>query len=151
MTFVSYKQPRQSRKPVFNSILNEFFQNGFQDFVNPKAFTATSPRVNIVETKEAHLLEFSVPGFEKDNFSNDVEGDQLTVSGERGKKEEEEKEDKSYARKEFAYSNFKRTFTLPETVEKESIQAKYENGILNVILPKKEEAKEQPPRKVLVS
>ncbi len=149
MTFVSYKQPRQSRKPVFNSILNEFFQTGFQDFVNPKAFTATSPRVNIVETKEAHLLEFSVPGFEKDNFSIDIDGDQLTVSGELGEKEENN--DKSYARKEFAYSNFKRTFTLPETVDKEGIQAKYEQGILNVILPKKEEAKEQPPRKVLVA
>ncbi len=149
MTFVSCKQPRQSKKTGFNSIFDEILQTGFQEFVNPKAFTATTPRVNIVETKEAHLLEFAVPGFEKNNFSINVEGDQLTVSGELGEKEESE--DKNYTRKEFSYTNFKRPFTLPQTVEKDSIKAKYENGILTVILPKKEEAKEQPPRKVAIS
>lgn len=138
MTYVTCKQPRGIKKSAFNHIFDEFLQNGFNDFVGPKAFT--TPRVNIVETNDAHLLEFAAPGFEKDDFNINVEGDQLTISAEL-KTEEEETEGKNYARKEFSFSNFKRTFTLPKTVDTEGINAKYKNGILHVTLPKKEEAK----------
>jgi len=98
--------------------------------------------VNISENNNSYNLEFNVPGRNKEDFKINVDKGLLTVSYE--KKEETEAKDIKSIRKEFSYQSFKRSFTLDEKINADSIEAKYENGILNVILPKKEEVKVAP-------
>jgi HSP20 family protein len=95
--------------------------------------------VNITETKEEFKLAFAVPGMKKDDFDVNVDGNMLTVSCEK----EESKEDKEhqYTRKEYNYSSFSRSFSLPDEVSKDNIHASYTDGVLYLQLPKKEEAK----------
>ncbi len=125
------------------SQLPNFISNGFPKFFNDDVFRreydATRPAVNIKETEEAYSLELAAPGFEKADFVIDLDHDLLTVSVTKEQKAENEKD--GYTRREFNYSSFKRSFTLPETVDREKIDAVYNNGILNVTLPKKEQEK----------
>lgn len=94
--------------------------------------------VNVHETKEAYHLEVSAPGLNKEDFAVKVENDLLTISYE--KKEESKSDDYKTVRREFSYRSFKRSFTLQDDVNTENIQAKYENGILKLHLPKTEPA-----------
>jgi HSP20 family protein len=89
-------------------------------------------------------LELSVPGRTKEDFNVQIDEKVLTISSET-KKEEEVKEE-NYTRKEFSYSSFTRSFTLPETINEEGIKASYKNGILRFTLPKKEESLPKPKR-----
>jgi HSP20 family protein len=120
---------------VFNSVFDDLFSN----------FPATwneglqTPPVNIHETKEGFHLEVSAPGLAKEDFTINVEGGVLTVGFE--KKEEKKADDYKTVRREFSASGFKRSFTLNEQVDTDNIQAKYENGILKLYLPKKEETR----------
>lgn len=96
------------------------------------------PAVNITEHKDAYEVSLAVPGMKKDDFKIDVAGNMLTISSE--KEETKEEEDKKFTRKEYNYSSFSRSFTLPEEINREKINAKYDNGILKISLPRKEEA-----------
>lgn len=98
------------------------------------------PPVNIHETKDAYHLELNAPGRSKEDFVLSFENGLLTVSFE--KKEEVKSEDYKTIRKEFSYKNFKRSFTLDDKIDSNGIQAKYENGVLKLLLPKKEQTKE---------
>jgi len=98
------------------------------------------PPVNIVEKTDAYNLEVAAPGFNKSDFNLKLEGKLLTISGE--KKEETKDETTKSVRKEFTYKSFKRSFNVDEKIDGSNISAKYENGILLVTLPKKEEVKE---------
>ncbi|MDR3715307.1 MAG: Hsp20/alpha crystallin family protein [Puia sp.] len=98
------------------------------------------PPVNIHETAEAYHLELSAPGRSKEDFTLSVDNNLLTVGFE--KKEEAKKEDYKTIRKEFSFKSFKRSFNLDEKIDAAGIQAKYENGVLKLLLPKKEEVKE---------
>lgn len=109
----------------------------------------TLPKVNIRETDEGYTVEMAVPGFKKDNFNISVENDQLMISAEVEQDNEEKNEE--FTRREFGYASFQRTFVLPESVDGEKIKANYADGILNVQLPKKEEAKPKPARTIKVS
>jgi HSP20 family protein len=91
----------------------------------------------------------AAPGLTKEDFKINVENDVLTVSNE--KKTETSEKNEKYTRKEFSYSSFLRSFTLPEIVDMEKINAGYENGILTLTLPKKEEAKPKSPREIKIS
>jgi HSP20 family protein len=104
------------------------------------------PSVNIMENDEQFKIEIAAPGLEKKDFKIDLDGNVLTISSER----EDKKEDKGdkYVRREFGYTKFSRSFTLPETIEGEKISAKHDNGVLSVEIPKKEEAKTKPPKKI---
>jgi HSP20 family protein len=101
--------------------------------------TLTVPAVNIVETKDHFNLSFAIPGMKKDDFHIDMEGNMLSVSCE--KEESKEEKEHKYTRKEYNYSTFSRSFSLPEDVIKDKIQATYTDGVLHVMLPKKDEAK----------
>jgi len=117
------------------------FADLFDDlFTEGKAQKGFVPAVNIAESPEAYRLEVAVPGYSKEDFKLKVEKDQLIISAE--KKEETKNETEKVTRKEFHYHSFKRSFHLPETVQGEKIEAKYENGILHVVIPKKEVAKD---------
>jgi HSP20 family protein len=97
------------------------------------------PSVNIVENKDNYRVAVAAPGLKKEDFKIDIDGNVLTISSE---KEEEKKEsEEKYTRREYSYSAFSRSFTLPEDVNKEAIEARYADGVLNISLPRKEEAK----------
>jgi len=100
------------------------------------------PPVNISESKDNYELEFNVPGRKKEDFKITVDKNILTVSFE--KKEENKDESKKFVRKEFVLQSFKRSFTLDEKINADDINAKYENGILSLTLPKVEEVKALP-------
>ena len=117
---------------LFESLEKNFFNN-------EEKFEGTIPAVNIKEDNNKFALELAAPGMKKNDFHINVEKDVLTISSER-KEEKEEKKD-NYARREFYYSSFNRSFNLPDTIDIENIKADYKNGILSIILPKKEETK----------
>ena len=104
------------------------------------------PSVNIMENDDQFKLEIAAPGLEKKDFKIDLDGNLLTISSER-KDKKEDKGDK-YVRREFGYTKFSRSFTLPETIEGDKIAAIHDNGVLTVEIPKKEENKTKPPKKI---
>ena len=105
--------------------------------------------VNIKETADAYFVEMAVPGLKKSDFHIDLDNQVLSISTET--EEEKEQREENYTRREFGYSSFKRTFTLPETVDDGKIKAAYNQGILSIHLPKKEEAKQKPARSIKIS
>lgn len=111
------------------------------------------PASNIIETKDSFRIELSVPGFDKKDFRINVENDHLTISSEREEKQEDKNDnrDERYTRKEFVKQSFSRSYRLSEWVDSEHIQARYDNGILSVEIPKREEAKAKPSRQIEIS
>jgi HSP20 family protein len=134
----------------WNPVLNDRFFDEFFGLTptrvrtNGNGHPATLPAVNIKETENDYRLELAVPGLDKEDFKIEVNEGVLTVSAER--KDEHTDEKDGYSRREFRYASFQRRFTLPETANDADITAKYDNGILHLIVPKKEEAKPQPAR-----
>ncbi|MFH2047816.1 MAG: Hsp20/alpha crystallin family protein [bacterium] len=124
----------------FDAIVNSFLNAPKHNCDNGSCFM---PRVNIEETKDDVALTFELPGMEKDNIKVVVKDDVLTVSGERKvEKNDEQKSDGEYfIRREIRSGQFERSFTMPDTVNKDSINADYKNGLLVVKLQKKEEVK----------
>jgi len=131
-----------------------FFPSLMNDLARPDWFggmenlNTNLPAVNIKNNTENFELELAVPGGKKDDFKIEVDNDVLTISNEVKSENEETKE--NYSRREFSYSSFKRVFTLPETVDGTKIDAAYENGILKLTLPKKEEALPRPKRFITI-
>jgi HSP20 family protein len=118
---------------------------------NVNSIGTSIPAVNIQETDDNFMVAVAVPGKTKEDFNIELDNDVLTISSE-GKQENEVSENKGkYTRKEFSYSRFKRAFSLPESVDGEKISAAYNNGVLEINLPKKEEAKVQPKRMIEIS
>ncbi|MCC7246895.1 MAG: Hsp20/alpha crystallin family protein [Saprospiraceae bacterium] len=139
MTSVVKFQPFPATKVFANGLLDEFFNRGLNEFIGQDAITS-HPAANVTETAEAFKIELAAPGFDKQHFSLNIDKDQLIIAAERGTKNEKETAEK-FLRREFRYETFKRAFKLPQIVNQEGIAAVYENGILSVTLPKKEEAK----------
>lgn len=106
------------------------------------------PSVNIKETTKEYKVEMAAPGLERKDFKIEVENHTLMISAE--KEEEKKEEGVDYSRKEFSYNSFERTFTLPEDVKEGNIDAKYENGILQILIPKKEVAAAKPVKQIQV-
>lgn len=127
---------------IFNRDLPSVFTSNFNTGMSV-------PKVNIKETADAFMIELAVPGLKKSDFKLDLDNQVLTISTES--KEENEHKEENYTRREFGYSAFKRTFTLPDSVNDEKINANYTDGILSVLLPKKEEAKQKPVRSIKIS
>ncbi|MBQ4819059.1 Hsp20/alpha crystallin family protein [Aquimarina sp. MMG016] len=109
-----------------------------------------TPAVNVKESDNDFAIELAAPGLTKEDFNIELDNDVLIISSET-KSEKETKQDGKYTRKEFGYSIFKRRFNLPDTVNGADIAASYENGVLVLTLPKKEEAKVQPKRLIEIS
>ena len=139
MTSVVKFHPFPATKVFTNGLLDEFFNRGLNELVGQDAITS-HPAANVTETAEAFKIDLAAPGFEKQHFALNIDKDQLAISAERSAKTETESAEK-FLRREFRFETFKRTFKLPQTVNQECIAAVYENGILSVTLPKKDEAK----------
>lgn len=111
----------------------------------------TIPAVNIRENNENFMVEMAAPGMNKTDFKIELNGNTLTISSEKNY-EDNLKEDERISRKEFSYQAFTRIFTLPkDVVDADKIQARYENGLLNLVIPKKEEAKQRGPKLIQIS
>ena len=127
---------------IFNTSLGNEFLSNFNTGI-------TLPAVNILDNPDEFVVEMSVPGMKKSDFDINIENQILAISAEN--KTEDREETSNFTRREFGYSSFRRTFSLPKTVEVEKISAKYEEGILKVILPKLDEAKKKPAKQIKVS
>jgi HSP20 family protein len=128
----------------FFSPLNEWFDNS-TNFWNR---TLCTPAVNIMENKDEYSISLAVPGMKKDDFKINIDGNMLSISCQ--KDETREEKDKKFTRKEYSYTSFSRSFTLPDEVKKEMIDASYEDGLLKISLPRKEEVKKPAAKQIAV-
>lgn len=130
-----------------NSLLNNLFNNNFFEW--PASFSEAEsnflPPVNIIENEDNYLLEVFAAGFAKNDFKVEVHEGTLTIATDV----KETNQEKNYTRKEFGIQNFRRSFKLMEKeIDAEKISAQYENGVLRLTLPKREEAKPKPARMI---
>lgn len=134
-----------SNSNFFPSIMEELFRPDWMGgSQNPNNLSV--PPVNIRETDTSFEVELSAPGKTKEDFNIEIDNELLTISSEF--KSESTTEEGKFTRREFSYSAFRRSFTLPETVKDDDIKASYENGILKISLPKREEALPKPKRMI---
>ena len=136
MTLVKVNNPITKS---FDGFFNDLFE-GFPTL--DKVFNdekLTFPPVNIVEKENAYHMEVVAPGWEKENFNIKLDGDMLTIHAE--KTEETNETSDKFIRREYSAKSFKRSFSLDEKVDVNNINAKYENGVLKLDLPKKENVK----------
>jgi len=137
----------------FPSFLDKFFEGNMMDWNswNFAGTDSTLPAVNVVENKDEYQIDVAAPGMDKNDFKLNYDNGRLTISSEK-KNEKEEKEGKVVTRREFSYQSFQRSFAVPENVvNAEKITANYNNGILHVKLPKREEVKPKPAREIKIS
>jgi HSP20 family protein len=144
MTLIRTKTNRDGLHGLFDNLFAPEFPLGTSQNV-PSGNSL--PKVNILENDQSFQLELAAPGLEKSDIKIQLEHELLTISSE---KKEEENKNKRYTKKEFSFQSFRRVFTLPELVDTDKIEANYHNGILLVTIPKKEEAKPQPPKSIQV-
>lgn len=141
--------PSLRTRTAWPSLVEEFFNGDlFPRFMDTEN-RYTLPAVNIIESKEDYRIEVAAPGLNKEDFKINLENNVLTVSSEKEDKQEEK--DEKVMRKEFSYYSFSRSFTLPQTVNPDKIRASHKDGILQVVIPKKEEAREKPSREIRIS
>lgn len=128
---------KEKRTPtIFNDLFkpwDEWFDNGIW------FKTMNVPSVNIKEEKEQFIVSLAAPGLKKDDFKIKIDENMLTISSE--KETEDKEENEKYTRKEYSYESFTRSLSLPDEIKKDKIDAKYEDGILKIILPRTEASK----------
>ena len=134
-----------------NAWLPSLLEDIFDEKLTESGFNTMKslPAVNIEEQEDKYVLELAAPGKTKKDFDIELDNDLLTISSEI--KEEHKTEDKDFTRREFSYESFRRSFTLPDSVDTSKVKANYKNGVLLVDLPKREEAKKQPKRLIDIS
>jgi HSP20 family protein len=131
------------------SSFNDFFKpwNGWlDDGVWEKSLKV--PAVNISEHDNDYTVSVAAPGLKKEDFKIEVEGNMLTISAQKEERKEEKEE--KYSRKEYNYSSFSRSFTLPDEVKQDKIEASYENGVLKLVLPKNAVSKQSSVKTIQV-
>lgn len=135
---------------LFPALWSDFFGN--EPFLAPRwpgsITNGLLPAANVRETKKAFIVELAMPGFDKEDFTIDADENTLSIRAE--KEEETAGDDERVTRREFSYKSFARSFTLPENVNCDAIEATYSKGILKVGIPKKEETKAQPKKEIKV-
>jgi HSP20 family protein len=142
--------PVLRKRNEFPGLFNGFFDGDvFPGFFLDIDKRSATPAVNIVEGKDDYRIEVAAPGLDKADFKIDFENNVLTISA--GKEEKQEEKNERYMRREFNYSSFSRSFNIPDTLNAEKISALHKDGVLHVIIPKKEEAKEKPARTIKIS
>lgn len=136
--------PRLFFDDIFGRELFNWENNNFS------STSTTLPSVNIKETSDSYKVEVAAPGMEKSDFNITLDGNLLTISS--AKEHEETTQQETFTRREFSYQSFQRSFELPKNVvDEEHITSRYENGLLLLTVPKKEEAKQKPPRMIEIS
>lgn len=154
---MSLVQTKKRSGRAFPNLVNDFFNN--DRFFGPSILDFNSnllnlddslvvPEANIIENGKDYKIELAVPGLEKKDFKVEVLDGVLSISAE--KEEEKKEEDKNFRRREFSYNSFCRSFTLPDNLVTGNIDAKYENGVLRLTLPKKEATILNPAKQIKV-
>lgn len=148
MNLVRFHNPRYAaNKVLVDELFNNFFKNDYhEDYVKN---CETRPAANIFETDKEFRIELLLPGFKKEDVQMIHKENLLTVKVDNVK--EDNNEEYKYAHREFGAYNFEKQYRLPKSVDAEKISAKFENGILNVVLPKKEEAQPKAPVEIKIS
>jgi len=135
------------------NLFDDFFSRDLWNWNlnNNSSTNTTIPMVNVKETNENFEVEMAAPGMNKEDFKVQLEGNLLTITSEKNH-ENEVKDGERYSRREFSYQSFQRTFQLPkEVVDADKIEAKYENGVLKLVIPKNENAKPRPPKTIQIN
>lgn len=128
---------------IFGSMFSEL-ENRF-----PGQMGMTMPSANIKETEKEFMIELAAPGLSRRDFQVELDDQLLTIRAE--KKEEKEEEEANYARREYAYNSFSRSFGLPENSVADKISARYVDGVLKISIPKKEESLSRPKKQITVA
>ena len=144
--FSNNSYPSRYNRSYNDDVFNDLFNWSNRQVVNTKT---SQPSVNIKENEEGFVLELATPGVKKENLKLEINNDILTIASEVKQEKEETKE--NFSRREFSFQAFSRSFTLPDTVSGDSVKANYENGILTISIPKKEEAKPKPKVEIAIS
>lgn len=149
MTLVRMNQPvshmnRTHGYKTFSDLVDEMFN---EEKISPNQFIANPP-ANVIESKFDFRVEIAAPGFEKSDFKIDLNKNLLTISLD---KTVDENSEEKYNLKEFNFNSFNRSFRISAKIDTEKINAIYKNGLLQVILSKKEEAVEKPAREIKIS
>ncbi|HPE75562.1 MAG TPA: Hsp20/alpha crystallin family protein [Draconibacterium sp.] len=150
MNLVRFYNPRYSvNRNLVDELYNNFLKNDYHE--NYVRNPAKQPATNIFETDKDFKLEVLLPGFAKEDVQINYHKNLLTIKVDKEQKEENINEGFKYAHREFGLFNFEKQFKVPDSVNIESVDAKFENGILSIVLPKKEEALEKAPVEIKVS
>lgn len=142
--------PVVNKSNYLPSFADNFFGDDFLSGIFGQSTGVSKPAVNIKEGKDSFKIEVAAPGLSKKDFKIDIDNDLLTISSEK-KEENQEKDGEKYMRREFSYCSFRRSFSLPETVDSDKIKASHKDGVLEITIPKREEAKVKPPRSIDIS
>tara|TARA_B100001093_G_scaffold193989_1_gene186526 strand:- start:118 stop:543 length:426 start_codon:yes stop_codon:yes gene_type:complete len=132
--------------PFFPSLIDDFMYNDWN--VKVPSLSSRIPAVNIKELDSQFEIELAVPGKEKDDFEIDLEDGILSISSTQEDKKLDDKE--KFTRREFSYNSFKRSFSLPDSVDHTKIDANYKGGVLKLLLPKYKEAQPQPKKLIKI-
>jgi HSP20 family protein len=143
--------PALKNRFLMPTLFDDFFgKDNFSNALSEDRSAYNIPAVNVMENNDHFMIDIAAPGLEKKDFHINLENNLLTISSEKEFQNEEEKNGK-YVRREFGYSSFKRSFTLPDSIMADKIEANYKDGVLHIFIPKKEEAKQKPPRQIAIS
>jgi Molecular chaperone (small heat shock protein) len=137
MTQLTRRTPNRTVRDLqreVDSIFDQFFGRGGDDDTS----TVWAPRTDLSETDDAFRIRLDVPGMTKDDIAINLQNNTLTVSGERSS--ERQKDGEEYVRVERAFGNFHRTFTLPDAVDPDRVEATYDEGVLTINVPKTEKS-----------
>lgn len=137
--------------PSMPSLLNDFFAD---DLFRPPLmrWSTTLPSVNIKETSDAFQILVAAPGLKREDFKVELDNNILSISSERQDQNEHDDKEGTFMRREFSYKAFERKFTLPEDqIQGDKIQAKYVDGILQINVPKREEARRKSVRQIKIA
>jgi len=149
MTLMNVYRRNADNKPADNGMyrFSDMIRDFFGEDVAPRMYNFSYPKVNIIEEKEGFDLYLALPGLKKSDIRIDLEHDVLKI----WKKREDAELNQNFTRKEFDYSEFERSFNLPEEIDRERIKASMENGVLHIELPKREEAIDKGPREIKIN
>ena len=134
----------------FPALFDDFFKP-WNEWFDKKSFWGqvfTMPAVNITETKDFYMVSLAAPGLKKDDFQIRMDRNIMTISS--AKEETKEDKEQKFTRKEYNYYSFSRSFTLPEEINQEMIEANYEDGVLKITLPRKEDVKKLTAKKIMI-
>jgi len=139
--------------PSVPSLFNDFLSDDWLDssLANWKSSGSTLPAVNVREHNDEFVIEVAAPGMKRDDFHVELDNHVLTISSEREDEKDEKDKQGNYTRKEFSYQSFQRSFALPmDKVDGEKIEARYENGVLHIAIPKSEKSKVKPVKQISI-
>ena len=150
MNLVRFHNPEFNvNRNLVDELLNNFLRNDYHE--NYLENCGNQPATNVFETEKDFRIELLLPGFPKEDVQINYHKNLLTIKVEKEEAKDEKSEEYKYAHREFGSFNFEKNFKVPNTVDAENISAKFENGVLHLVLPKKEEAVDKTPVEIKIA